>query len=110
MIFESYVMEIYEEKAEKGLMHKILNVPAGKKITDFYKDPKELATDLLKGVKSSKLVPLKGVRKKATSMLAFAANWGGGPKNDVMNKALRAIKKIEIPGVPLSNNINTKIK
>ncbi len=35
-------------------------------------------------------------------MLAFAANWGGGPKNDVMDKALRMIKKIEIPGVPLS--------
>jgi hypothetical protein len=103
MLFESYVEEIYEAKAEKGLMHKILKVPVGKKITDVYKDPKELATDLLKGIKSSKIVATKEVRKKATSMLAFAANWGGGPKNDVMDKALKMIKKIEIPGVPLSN-------
>lgn len=102
MLFESYVSEIYEGKAEKGLMHKILKVPSDKKITDIYKDPKDLATDLLKGIKSSKIVPLKDVRRKATSMLAFAANWGGGPKNDVMDKALRMIKKIEIPGVPLS--------
>lgn len=36
-------------------------------------------------------------------MLVFAANWGVGPKNDVMDKALKMIKKIEIPGVPLSN-------
>lgn len=31
MLFKSYVEKIYEAKAEKGLMHKILKVPAGKK-------------------------------------------------------------------------------
>jgi len=46
---------------------------------------------------------MKEVRSKATSMLAFAGNWPSEGKNTVIDKALKAIKKIEIPGVPLSN-------
>lgn len=99
MLFESFVETINE--AEKGLMHKILDIPQDKKISDVYKSGEELATDMLKAVKKKKLVADKNIRRKATSMLAFAANWPSDGKNSVIDKALRAIKKIEIPGVPL---------
>jgi len=99
-LFESFVTDINE--AEKGLMHKILNIPADKKISDVYKSGEELAKDMLQAVKSKKLVPVKDIRRKATSMLAFAANWPSEGKNTVIDKALKAIKKVQIPGVPLS--------
>jgi hypothetical protein len=83
-------------------MHKILDIPADKKISDVYKSGAKLAEDLLKAVKNSKKVAAKDVRKKATSMLAFAGNWPSEGKNTVIDKALKAIKTIEIPGVPLS--------
>lgn len=100
-LFESFVTDINE--AEKGLMHKILNIPADKKISDVYKSGEELAKDMLQAVKSKKLVPAKDIRRKATSMLAFAANWPSEGKNTVIDKALKAIKKVQIPGVPLSD-------
>ena len=100
MLFESFVDSVNE--AEKGLMHKILNIPADKKISDVYKSGEELAKDMLAAVKKKKLVPAKDVRKKATSMLAFAANWPSDGKNSVIDKALKQIAKIEIPGIPLS--------
>jgi hypothetical protein len=99
LLFENFVESINE--AEKNLMHKLLNIPADKEIGAVYKNGEELATDLLKAVKASK-VPAKEVRRKATSMLAFAGNWPGEGKNTVIDKALHAIKNIEIPGVPLS--------
>jgi hypothetical protein len=106
-LYESFVEEINESKAEKGLMHKLLNIPADKKISDVYKNTKEgsqdLAHDLLTAVKKAKIVPMKEVRSKATSMLAFAGNWPSEGKNTVIDKALKAIKSIEIPGVPLSD-------
>lgn len=98
-LFEAFVENINE--AEKGLMHKLLEIPQDKKISDVYKSGEKLATDLLHAVKSEKIVPLKDVRKKATSMLAFAGNWPNEGKNSVIDKALKAIKNIEIPGVPL---------
>jgi len=82
-------------------MHKLLEIPEGKKISQVYASGEKLATDLLKAVKNSK-VAAKDVRKKATSMLAFAANWPSEGKNSVIDKALKAIKKIEIEGVPLN--------
>ena len=106
-LYESFVEEINEAKVKKGLMHDLLDIPQDKKISDVYKntkeDAEELAHDLLNAVKKAKLVPLKEVRSKATSMLAFAGNWPSEGKNTVIDKALKAIKKIEIPGVPLSN-------
>ena len=105
-LYESFVEEINEAKAQKGLMHKLLDIPAEKKISDVYPNSKEgatnLAKDLLNAVKNSKTVPSKDVRSKATSMLAFAGNWPSEGKNSVIDKALKAIKGIEIPGVPLS--------
>lgn len=101
LLFESFCENINE--AEKGLMHKILEIPEDKKISDVYKSGEELATDMLKAVKKKKLVPTKDIRRKATSMLAFAANWPSEGKNTVIDKALKAIKKIEIPGVPLKD-------
>lgn len=100
MLFESFVETLNE--AEKGLMHKILGIPQDKKISDAYSSGEKLATDMLKAVKSKKLVPAKQIRKKATSMLAFAANWPKEGKNTVIDRALKAIKNIEIEGVPLS--------
>lgn len=101
-LYEGFVEQINEAKVSKGLMHKLLNVPEDKKISDVYKSGKELAHDLLDAVKKAKIVPSKEVRKKATSMLAFAANWPSSPDHSVLDKALKEIKKIEIPGVPLA--------
>jgi len=98
LLFESFVSDINE--AEKGLMHRLLKIPADKKISDVYKSGEELARDLLTAVKKSKLVPAKDTRRKATSMLAFAGNWPNEGKNTVIDKALDAIKDIEIAGVP----------
>lgn len=100
ILFESFVHEINESKAKKGLMHRLLNIPDDKKIDDVYKSGKELAEDLLKAVKKSKMVPQKDIRRKATSMLAFAANWPSSKSENVLDKALSAIKNIEIAGVP----------
>jgi hypothetical protein len=71
-------------------------------IASKYKSGEELAHDLLVAVKKAKIVAEKEIRKKATSMLAFAGNWPSEGKGTVIDKALNAIKKIEIPGVPLS--------
>ena len=101
MLFESFVQDLNEAKAEKGLMHKILDIPADKKIEDVYTSGKKLAEDLLKGVKNAKIVPAKDVRKKATSMLAFAANWPSDGANSILDKALKSIKNTEVPGIPL---------
>jgi len=98
-LFESFVETLNE--AEKGLMHKLLEIPQDKKIGDVYKDGDKLASDLLRAVKNAKIVPVKDVRKKATSMLAFAGNWPNEGKNTVIDKALKSIKDTEIPGVPL---------
>ena len=101
-LYESFVDELNEGKVAKGLMHKLLEVPEGEKISSKYKSGEELAHDLLVAVKKAKIVADKDVRKKATSMLAFAGNWPSEGKNTVIDKALRAIKKIEIQGVPLN--------
>ncbi len=105
-LYESFLEEINEAKAQKGLMHKLLDIPAEKKISEVYKNTKEgaedLAHDLLSAVKKAKIVPMKEVRSKATSMLAFAGNWPSEGKNSVIDKALKVIKGIEIPGVPVS--------
>lgn len=100
LLFESFINNINE--AEKGLMHRILKIPQDKKISQVYTSGKKLAEDLLKAVKSAKLVPLKDTRRKATSMLAFAGNWPSEGDNTVIDKALEAIKDIEIPGVPVN--------
>ena len=65
-LFESFVENINE--AEKGLMHKLLDIPQDKKISDVYKSGDVLATDLLRAVKNSKIVPVKDIRRKATSI------------------------------------------
>jgi hypothetical protein len=104
-IYESFIEEINESNAQKGLMHKLLEIPEGDKISSAYKNTKdgaeELAHDLLTAVKKAGIVPIGKVRSKATSMLAFAGNWPSEGKNTVIDKALKAIKNIEIPGVPI---------
>lgn len=106
-IFEEFVNEKYEvlnekKKAEKGLMHKLLGVPDSKKVSDVYSSSRKLAKDLLLAVKDAGIVPMEEVRSKATSMLAFAANWPNDGDNSLFDKALKAIKTIEVPGVPVS--------
>jgi len=106
-LYESFVHDINEAKVEKGLMHKLLGVGPKEKISSKYKNDsegaKELAHDLLTAVKKSKLVAAKDIRKKATSMLAFAGNWPSEGKDSVIDKALKMIKDLEIPGVPASS-------
>ena len=106
-LFEEFVNERHEEinekkKLDKGLMHKLLGVPDGKKISDVYSSSRKLAKDLLVAVKDANIVPADEVRKKATSMLAFAANWPNDGDASLFDKALKAISGIEIPGVPVS--------
>jgi hypothetical protein len=91
------------KKSEKGLMHKLLGIPEDKKISDVYTSGSKLAKDLMQAVKDAKIVPAAKVRAKATSMLAFAGNWPKEGKDTVIDKALEAIKKTEIPGVPVKD-------
>jgi hypothetical protein len=83
-------------------MHKLLDIPADKKVSDVYKSPKKLATDLLTAVKDADIVDKDKVRSKATSMLAFAANWPNDGDASLFDKALKIIKDVEIKGVPKS--------
>lgn len=50
----------------KGKMHKLLNIPEGKKILDVYTSGEKLADDLLKATNND--------YKEVTGMLAFSAN------------------------------------
>jgi len=101
-LYENFQQELNEAKVAKGLMHQLLGIPDSEKISTKYKSGEDLARDLLNAIKKKKIVPAKDVRKKATSMLAFAANWPSEGKNTVIDRALSAIKKIEVPGVPLT--------
>jgi len=92
IVFENFVQNI--EEAEKGLMHKLLNVPDEDKISSKYSSGKKLADDLVNALATSKIVPRKDIKKKAASMLAFAANWPSDGKNSVVDKALRAVRNI----------------
>lgn len=101
-LYESFIEEINEVKVAKGLMHKLLGIQPDEKIDSKYKNGEELAHALLVAIKKAKIVPQKDIRRKATSMLAFAGNWPSEGKGTVIDKALTAIKKIGIPGVPLN--------
>jgi len=92
MVFENFVKNI--DEAEKGLMHKLLNVPDEDKISSKYSSGKKLANDLVNALERSKIVPKKDIKKKAASMLAFAANWPSDGKNSVVDKALKAVRNI----------------
>lgn len=90
MISQDYLKAILNEEkwaqgvdVEKGKMHRLLNVPPDKKITDVYTDGKKLATDLVKAT---------GSQKEAASMLAFAANVD--KQNNVLDSALAYMKEI----------------
>ena len=102
MLFGSFIGSMNE--AEKGLMHKLLKIKPEQEISDAYSSGEDLAKAMLTSVKKAKLVPAKEVRRKATSMLAFAANWPGKGGKTVFRKALKAIKTMDIPGVPLSDD------
>ena len=92
MVFENFVQNM--DEAEKGLMHKLLIVPDADKISSKYSSGKKLADDLVGALERSKIVPKKDVKKKAASMLAFAANWPSDGKNSVVDKALKAVRNI----------------
>ncbi len=83
------------DEAEKGLMHKLLEVPQGEKIASKYTSGKKLASDLYKSLKKHRTVPEKDVRSKAASMIAYAANWPSDGKNSVLDRALKAIKVLK---------------
>ena len=90
--FRNFSVPINE--SEKGLMHKLLNVPEEDKISSKYKSGKKLAQDLVNALTNSKVVPQKEVKQKAASMLAYAANWPSDGPNSVLDKALKAVKNI----------------
>jgi hypothetical protein len=92
MLFESFSQSI--DEAEKGLMHKLLNINPDEKITSKYTSGKKLASDLVAALKKYKTVPAGDVKKKAASMLAYAANWPSDGPNSVLDKALRSVKSI----------------
>ena len=86
-------------------MHKLLKIDPKTTITSVYTSGEELARDLMLAVKRAKLVPAEKIRRKVTSMLAYAANWPGEGENTVLDRALKAASKIEVRGVP---NISEK--
>jgi len=92
IVFENFVQKI--EEAEKGLMHKLLDVPEGDKISTKYKSGKKLAKDLVNALERSKVVPQRDVKQKAASMLAYAANWPSDGKNSVLDKALKSVNNV----------------
>ncbi len=77
-------------KPKKGKMHKILDIPEDKDISDIYTSGKKLAQDLVKKVG----------KKKATGMIAFAANINSD--NNIFDKALRALDQI-------NENVETEV-
>lgn len=80
---------------KKGLMHQLLNIPEGKKISDVYTSGKDLAEDLVAALKREKTVPRKDIKAKAAQMLVFAGNWPKtDPKNSIFDVAARHIKNI----------------
>lgn len=80
---------------EKGLMHELLNIPEGKKISDVYKSGKKLAEDLVSALRKKKIVPEKDIQQKAASMLVFAGNWPKtDSKNSVFDVAARHVKTL----------------
>ena len=70
-------------KPEKGKMHRMLGLKPDENIATKYTSGKKLAADLLKAAKN---------KKEATGMLAFSANIS--PKDNVFDKALRAMKDL----------------
>jgi ribosomal protein L24 len=89
-------------KPKKGKMHQELGIPEDKEISDVYTSGKKLAEDLVKKVG----------KKKATGMLAFAANIHKG--KDLFDTALKAVHLIEesvtnevmLPSVKLNGGKN----
>jgi len=75
---------INDVKPKRGKMHDLLNIPESKNISDVYTSGEKLAKALLRA--------LDGDQKKASSMLAFAAN--ADKTSNVLDSALSYIKKI----------------
>ncbi len=71
-------------KPKRGKMHDLLNIPDGKQISQVYTSGETLAKALVRA--------LNGDEKKASSMLAFAANVD--KTNNVLDSALHYMKKI----------------
>lgn len=71
-------------KPKRGKMHELLNIPEDKTISSKYKSGASLAKALLKA--------LNGDEKKASSMLAFAAN--ADKTDNVLDSALHYMKKL----------------
>ena len=82
---EKYLNErLSDVKPKEGEMHKLLGIDPDDTIIDKYSSGKKLAADLLKAV--------NGDKKKAASMLAYAANIDSN--NNVLDDALAAIKEL----------------
>lgn len=70
-------------KIKKGKMHKILGIPEDKEIEDVYKSGSKLAKDLVNKVG----------KKKASSMINFAANINSS--NNIFDDAQKSLENIE---------------
>lgn len=100
--YQNFVHNLNEAKSpidtsgvEKGLMHSLLEIPEGKKISDVYKSGKKLAEDLVSALRKKKVVPEKKIQQKAASMLVFAGNWPKtDSKNSIFDVAARHVKDL----------------
>ena len=70
---------------DEGKMHRMLDIPKGKKVTDVYTSGKSLAKDLLKAN--------KGDKRKTAGMLGFVANVNKG--TSVFDKAMKALPELK---------------
>jgi len=75
---------VQKVKPKRGKMHDLLNIPEDKTISSKYKSGEALAKALIRA--------LNGDEKKASSMLAFAAN--ADSAENVLDSALSYMKKI----------------
>lgn len=79
----------------KNLMHELLNIPEGKKISDVYKSGRKLAEDLVHALEAKNIVPKKDIQAKAAQMLVFAGNWPKtDSKNSIFDVAARHVKTL----------------
>jgi hypothetical protein len=80
---ETVKKTISKVKIKPGKMHKLLDIPEDKTITDVYKSPKKLVDDLMNATNDD--------YKKVKGMIAFAANIHKG--HELFKDALKLVVK-----------------
>jgi len=100
--YRNFVQNLNESKKgidtsgiRKNLMHELLDIPEGEKISDVYKSGKKLAEDLVNALERKNIVSKNEIQAKAAQMLVFAGNWPKtDSKNSIFDVAARHVKSL----------------